>query len=638
MRFEEEFDQAVAAIADGRPVDWDGLAGETQDADEQERLDALRIISEIAKIHRSPIAPAGGESVTTSTAAPPAVPDAPSSGTWGRYRLLEKVGEGSYGSVYRAWDPQLERELAIKLLHDDAADARAIDRLLPEARALAKVRHPNVVNVIDVGSNEGRVGLSMEYIHGQTLEDVLRRQGPLAAAEATLIGQDVCRALAAVHRAGLVHRDVKARNVMREQAGRIVLMDFGTGREVHLLERAGQADVAGTPIYMAPEVLAGRPASVRSDVYSVGVLIYHLASRRYPFTVRTMAELRAAHGKGDRRFLSESRPDLPASFVRVVERCLAPDPRERFGSMGELVEALSRVIGGEPRATIAGPNRLVRAVTGIVAAVWLATAMGFLNSLAFNVALERSDFVTESPWDWFVWGVRSSLGPLLILLLGFIALALFNVSRHLALRASSTVARLDTAVQAAGRKWAARLPLEQPSDLSSWAFVVSSGALALAWWWFWPLLAALATSISRGSPERLTLLSPAFADYQASYRQVFSCIVIGTVAVWYGLTKVAARRGHRLPPPVLAGAGAAIFLSFASLDFPYRLLLHNEFEAARWNGASCYILGERTDDLLLFCPDLPVPRNRVVQKSTATVERQGRRESLFTAFGRFRAG
>jgi hypothetical protein len=93
-----------------------------------------------------------------------------------------------------------------------------------------------------------------------------------------------------------------------------------------------------------------------------------------------------------------------------------------------------------------------------------------------------------------------------------------------------------------------------------------------------------------------------------------------------------------VPSGALAGGAAVVVLSFASLDVPYRLFLHNEFEAARWNGASCYILGERTDDLLLFCPDLPVPRNRVVQKRTSTIEREGRRESLFTAFSRFRAG
>src|SRR5262249_55904160 len=157
--------------------------------------------------------------------------------------------------------------------------------------------------VLGIESHGGQVGLCMDFVKGQTLEDVLREQGTFSPGEAVLIGQDLCRALAAVHQAGLVHRDVKARNVMREQAGRIVLMDFGTGGAALALRESAGRDIGGTPLYMAPEVLRGEPASVQSDVYSLGVLLYYLVTGRYPVEAASLDELDAAHREGRRHFV-----------------------------------------------------------------------------------------------------------------------------------------------------------------------------------------------------------------------------------------------------------------------------------------------------------------------------------------------
>ena len=148
---------------------------------------------------------------------------------WGRLELLELVGKGTFGEVYRARDAQLQREVAVKLLHVGRPHDGLVDRMLHEARALARVQHPNVVIVHDAEERDGRVGLCMEFVRGRTLEQLLLAEGPRGAREAALIGQDLCQALAAVHAAGLVHRDVKAQNVMRENGGRVVLMDFGAG-------------------------------------------------------------------------------------------------------------------------------------------------------------------------------------------------------------------------------------------------------------------------------------------------------------------------------------------------------------------------------------------------------------------------
>src|SRR5712691_6407415 len=170
---------------------------------------------------------------------------------WGPLRLIEKVGQGAFGQVYRAWDSALEREVALKLLLprglDEDAEAKAI---LREARLIARVRHPNVVSVYGVDRHDGRVGFWSDFVRGKTLSAVLAEQGPFGYREAALIGIELCKALSAVHAAGLLHRDIKAGNVMREEGGRILLMDFGLTDEHDAAHRFG-----GTPVYLAPELL-----------------------------------------------------------------------------------------------------------------------------------------------------------------------------------------------------------------------------------------------------------------------------------------------------------------------------------------------------------------------------------------------
>src|SRR5262252_4512974 len=153
------------------------------------------------------------------------VPLAPTMSRWGALECRRKIARGSFGTVYLAWDPTLEREVALKVLQA----ANRSHTVIQEGRLLARVRHPNVVTVYGIDEYEGTVGLWMEWVEGLTLTQVLTARGLLGGHEAALIGVDVCRALAAVHKAGLLHRDIKAQNVMREAGGRVVLMDFGAG-------------------------------------------------------------------------------------------------------------------------------------------------------------------------------------------------------------------------------------------------------------------------------------------------------------------------------------------------------------------------------------------------------------------------
>jgi serine/threonine-protein kinase len=340
--------ELAGAVLDGRPADW--ASAESSAADESMRrlVRDLKLIAEIARVHSSVSSSSDRQAHTDAESPGPTNDDGPlpqATQTWSGLSLLEKVGEGGFGEVYRAWDTRLDREVALKLLRrQDSPHARARSAVIDEGRMLAQVHHPNVVTVHGADRSAGRVGLWMEFIHGRTLEQLLSERGPFESADATLIGIDLCRALSAVHQAGLLHRDIKARNVMREEFGRIVLMDFGTGLD-QTDDSDGQASAfAGTPLYMAPEILEGQPASIQSDIYSVGVLLYRLVTGSYPVEGRSVADVRDAHARGARTFLRDARPDLPETFVQVVQRALSPQPEDRYASAGAMESALAAAV------------------------------------------------------------------------------------------------------------------------------------------------------------------------------------------------------------------------------------------------------------------------------------------------------
>ena len=285
---EHLLDELAEAVLDGEPVD-SAAAAHSAGADAVPLVRHIQLVAAVAEVHRNVFPDETAGSAEPRTAVP---------ARWGHLRLLERVGRGTYGEVFRAWDTRLDREVALKLLPAlPSSDSVAESEIIREGRLLAKVRHPNVVTLYGAEQIGDRIGLWMEFVRGRTLEQILQQDGEFRAAEATGIGVQLCRAVSAVHAAGLLHRDIKAHNVMRAEDGRIVLMDFGAGKELE--DRS--SDLAGTPLYLAPEVLAGRTPTVKSDIYSLGVLLYHLVTRSYPVQGRTLHDVRQAHERGERR-------------------------------------------------------------------------------------------------------------------------------------------------------------------------------------------------------------------------------------------------------------------------------------------------------------------------------------------------
>jgi serine/threonine-protein kinase len=308
---QENIRDVIRALAAGKSVDWDVVDAHRGEETTRAILRGLRLVSRVGEVH-------GTIQRNLSEAAVEGAADRRSEkSSWGPFTLLERVGRGAYGDVYRAWDAKLDREVALKLLRQAGPDADT--PVVEEGRMLARLRHPNVVTVHGADRIDGSVGIWMEFLEGRTLEELVREHGPFSAGEATSIGVEVCRGLGAVHAAGLVHGDVKAQNVMREDDGRIVLMDFGAGQHVRE-ETNGQ--LAGTPLYLAPEVLEGSPATPRSDVYSLGVLLYYLLSARYPLRASSLRDVREAHRIRLGQSLSSIQPDLPKRLVEAIETLL----------------------------------------------------------------------------------------------------------------------------------------------------------------------------------------------------------------------------------------------------------------------------------------------------------------------------
>lgn len=399
----EELNRIADEVLAGDDVPWDGLLAAATTPQDRQLIEQLRTLAAIARLHDAPpdswLAdhPAESADPTASEHSAPRRPPGEPIGQWAHLELLARLGSGSYGEVFRAWDPRLEREVALKLLHRPVGRAREDIKAVREARLLAKVQHPNVVTVYGAQVADGRIGLWTELIDGRTLDEIVRTDGPMSATEAVLIASPICRALYAIHAAGVLHRDVKAQNVLRARGGRIVVMDFGAGGE-RTVRGEGARVLAGSPVYLAPEVLQGRPATVRSDVYSAGVLVFYLLTGDFPVAGATVDDVRQAHARNEPTSLHALRSDVPQALVRVIERACAADPADRYADAAALERALVHALGFSDAAPLIRPaarpwRRLL--IPGAALAAVLGAAVLALSQWARDVrepSFERLTF------------------------------------------------------------------------------------------------------------------------------------------------------------------------------------------------------------------------------------------------------
>jgi hypothetical protein len=477
----------------------------------------------------------------------------------------------------------------------------------------------------------------MDLIEGPTLAEVVKQEGVRSPTEAALIGRDLCRAMAAVHATDIVHRDIKAQNVIRQsQTGQIILMDFGAGEAMDA-DRATRRPT-GTPLYLAPELFDGRVATRETDIYALGVLLFHLVTRSYPVLGEDMRELQLSHRRGDRHHLGDMRPDLPDDFVRVVETMIAPDPAKRFHSATEVRKALEEVVAPrpEPIPPPPKPNPWIRraylATVSIVTTVAALVVIGAVSTHTFDMVFNRGDFNPESP-------VRSTLGfgwqtvsaPLIRVTVYMMAAMLVAAVARVFCRLAPPVGKTTSRATGACRRFLEDRELYDPVLLLQ--ITAGIGALAFAAVAFaqWDNATIIALSIDTASPDRLAALQPANEPRYDVLQRLLELVLFAYVLVVSNVY-VHTRREERHVPVltavyVVAVPAIAVLLMRA---MPYRVMYANGFRRVDYDSVRCYEIGEKPGWVRLFCPDQNPPRVKDYKENDPRLHDRNITERVFT--------
>ncbi len=263
----------------------------------------------------------------------------------GRYRLEAKLGSGGMSTVYLARDEVLDRPVAVKLMHREMTEQpEQLERFNQEARAVAKLSNPNVVAVIDAGEDGGRPYIVFEYVQGETLKQRIARVGALDATEALAYGVEIAQALGVAHESEMVHRDVKPQNVLIDATGRAKLTDFGISRQLDEEGMTAPGRVLGTTDYVAPEQALGKEVDPRSDIYSLGIVMFEMLTGDVPFTAENQIGVAMKHVNDELPDVQKVRPDISAASASVIDRATAKNPDDRYQTIGEMAEDLQAAL------------------------------------------------------------------------------------------------------------------------------------------------------------------------------------------------------------------------------------------------------------------------------------------------------
>ncbi|WP_422448249.1 Stk1 family PASTA domain-containing Ser/Thr kinase [Thermoanaerobacterium sp. DL9XJH110] len=260
-----------------------------------------------------------------------------------RYTILEEIGGGGMAVVYKARCNLLNRVVAIKVLRSEfSGDEEFVRRFRREAQAAASLSHPNIVSIYDVGQEDGSYYIVMEYVEGKTLKDLIRQEAPMPPVEVVEIGRQICDALECAHKNKIIHRDIKSHNIIITPEGRVKVTDFGIARAVTGTTITHTGDVFGSVHYFSPEQARGDVVDERSDIYSVGIILYEALTGRLPFDGQTPVAVALKHIQESPEPISGMIRNFPGALEAIVTKCLAKSPDERFQSAGELKMALTR--------------------------------------------------------------------------------------------------------------------------------------------------------------------------------------------------------------------------------------------------------------------------------------------------------
>ena len=260
-----------------------------------------------------------------------------------RYEILEKIGAGGMSDVYRAMDHSLSREVAVKVLKPEfAQDANFVSKFRAEAQSAAGLEHPNIVNIYDVGSEDGLYYIVMEYVEGITLKTYIAKKGRLGYNEVLSIAIQVGRGIEAAHNKAIVHRDIKPQNIIISKEGKVKVTDFGIARAA--TSNTIHADIMGSVHYVSPEQARNGYVTYQSDIYSLGIVIYEMCTGRVPFDGDTTVAIAIQHLQAEMTPPSEYAPDLPIAVERIIKKATMKSPDRRYASISEMLIDLKKAL------------------------------------------------------------------------------------------------------------------------------------------------------------------------------------------------------------------------------------------------------------------------------------------------------
>jgi len=281
----------------------------------------------------------------------------------GRYQVIEELGKGGMGKVYKVLDKDIEEKVALKLLNPEiTADEHTIKRFRNELKFARKISHKNVCRMYDLSKEEGTHYITMEYVSGEDLKSMIRMMGQLSAGKAIVVARQVCEGLVEAHRLGVVHRDLKPQNVMIDREGNARIMDFGIARSLKAKGITGEGVIIGTPEYMSPEQVEGEEADERSDIYSLGVILYEMVTGQVPFAGDTPLSIAVKHKTEAPRDPREINSLVPDDISQVILKCMEKDTEKRYQNAEELLSVLRNIEKGIPTTERILPKRKAKTV------------------------------------------------------------------------------------------------------------------------------------------------------------------------------------------------------------------------------------------------------------------------------------